>query len=556
MVAQWFVNNASIGRKLQISFGALALIGGGASLYVAHQISTAAEAVTSYRQTARAESEASTIAKAFLGMRIDARDYATALSASDFAKASTMRQEMEEAIPTILTAAETAAGYLGDDPAADELSRISQKAREYLELTVTNTPASLATRHQMVERLMVDLEAVDEILNTRRNTIGPVATATLERAVTLAGISVALVLGFGVLFSFGLPLLIGRPVSRMASSMRALADGDLDVTVHGTNRRDEVGALGQALQSFKENALRVRTLQAEQTQLSRKAEEDRRQMLIEVAATLEQRIGSIANAVATSARQMRGSAQNLTDISSAARDRTESISRTAEASSAGVQTVAAASEEMAASASEIAQQVNMASSVASEASGQARSADQTVRALSVAAQQIGDVVTLITEIASQTNLLALNATIEAARAGEAGRGFAVVASEVKRLAEQTAKATEDIATHVTDIQTATQSTVSALGGIGETIDGIGRISTAIAAAVEEQTAALQEISRNTADVADQTQGLGEAMATMQNDVSQTSQTASDALSASDTLETQAEELQAALTQAIAQIRAA
>ncbi|MFZ4121668.1 MAG: methyl-accepting chemotaxis protein [Caulobacterales bacterium] len=556
MPLRWFLNDAPIGRKMQIGFGLMAVLAGGSAIYVASVVDTSQEAVTGYRTAARAESENQAIITTTLGLRIDARDYAAAIAAGDVDAAARKLDELEAAVPEIRAAADRAATRLGDDPMAGELRALAEQADTYLALTLTNTPDSLAESGRMVESMIAGLSAVDDTLGARRDTLGPIATARLNEAVFFSNASIALVLALGLLLGFLLPRAIARPLSRMSGAMRALANGDRAVAVEGQSRCDEVGELANALQAFKENAARVDALEAEQVLATKRAEAQRRQMLTEIAADLETQIGRITDAVSQSSKRMETSAKSLHGLSSAAQTRTDTVSRSVDLASQGVQTVAAASEEMAASAGEIAGQVSMASRVALEARTQASNADQTVRSLAVAAQKIGDVLTLITEIASQTNLLALNATIEAARAGEAGRGFAVVAAEVKRLAEQTAKATDDIAKHVGAIQNATGGTVQALGGISDTIDGIGRISTTIAAAVEEQTAALQEISRNTATVSHQTSGLGGEMESMRGDSSLTSQAAGDALACARDLVSQADDLHTAVSVAVQRIRAA
>jgi methyl-accepting chemotaxis protein len=225
---------------------------------------------------------------------------------------------------------------------------------------------------------------------------------------------------------------------------------------------------------------------------------------VKLADTFEREVGAVVEAVANSAERLQNSARALSSAAATSGEEATAVARAGGQAHADVQSVAAAAEEMAASVTEIARRVGEAAEVAGRAVAEARATDNTVQGLSEAAARIGDVVKLIGDIAGQTNLLALNATIEAARAGEAGKGFAVVASEVKSLAGQTARATEEIARQIADMQAATAQAVSAIRGIGATVERTSEIATTIAAAVEQQGAATQEIARSAAQVADAT----------------------------------------------------
>ncbi len=286
------------------------------------------------------------------------------------------------------------------------------------------------------------------------------------------------------------------------------------------------------------------------------AEASKRQSLATLAGAFETSVMGVVDAVAAASTELEASAAGLSRTAGEAASRSDQVAQAAEVSAQNVQTVASASEEMAASASEIASQVAQANDVSRIAEQKARDADHTVRELRTAAQRIGEVVNLITEIASQTNLLALNATIEAARAGDAGRGFAVVAAEVKRLAEQTAKATDEIATQVSGIQNATEGAVNALGAISTTIGEINQISMAISASVEEQTAAIREIGRNTAEVADGTRDVGQSIGYVREGAAETGAAAEQSLGAAKELGVQSNRLREEVRSFIEQIRAA
>ncbi len=294
--------------------------------------------------------------------------------------------------------------------------------------------------------------------------------------------------------------LIGRsitiPVRRLTALMGVMAQGDYGSLVPDQDRGDEVGAMARAVGVFRDNGLETLRLRALQEEEQAKAEAAKLAALEGMASTVEGESRSAVNRVAEQTRRLDESALAMADSAAHVSADSQSVAAAAEQALSNAQTVAAATEQLSASIREISSQVAQASDVSQRAAEQGRTTQESVRSLSAAVDQIGEVAVLIQRIAQQTNLLALNATIEAARAGEAGKGFAVVASEVKNLANQTAGATEDIGRRIADIQAVTNGTVTAVDNIGRSISEIDQVSAAIAAAMEEQSSATQEIARN------------------------------------------------------------
>ncbi|MCW2247491.1 methyl-accepting chemotaxis protein [Azospirillum fermentarium] len=289
---------------------------------------------------------------------------------------------------------------------------------------------------------------------------------------------------------------ISAAVRRLSVKMAELAGGRLDLSFPEAERGDEIGDMGRAVKVFQDNATAKQRLEKEQAESARRVAEERRQSMQRLADTFESTVGGVIRAVTDEAAAMEGKARSMTDATAETDRLASAVAVATGQTAANVQTVAAASEELSRAITEISAQVSKSSSIAADAEQQAERANTRIGGLAEAVDRIGTVVGLINSIASQTNLLALNATIEAARAGEAGKGFAVVASEVKALANQTAKATEDITAQVSAIQSATGETVTEIKNVGQVIVQINQIAGTIAAAVEEQGAATREIARN------------------------------------------------------------
>ena len=347
-----------------------------------------------------------------------------------------------------------------------------------------------------------------------------------------------------------------RSLGQMTAAMSELAGGETSVVVPCSDRRDEMGSMARALLVFKENAVRVQSMQAEREALEKSARQQKIAEMARLADAFEGTVGEIIETVTAASTQLEASAGSVTATAVRAQELATMVAAASEEASTNVQSVASASEEMASSVNEISRQVQASSKIAGEAVEQARRTHDRVNNLSSAADRIGDVVELINTVAGQTNLLALNATIEAARAGEAGRGFAVVASEVKALAEQTAKATEEIRKQISDIQNATKDSVHAIEEIGVTIGRISEISSTIASAVEEQGAATQEVARNVQQAAMGTQQVASNITDVQRGASETGAASSQMLTSAQSLSSESSRLKREVGKFLDTVRAA
>jgi methyl-accepting chemotaxis protein len=475
--------------------------------------------------------------------------------AADFAAAAERVQENLDVLERInkvegLRAATLAILARGQgDGSAFALRRSELAVLQSGSETLAQTRTAAATLNEAVAKAVEDVRR--EMAEAAQRSDSEVRSGTVIM-LTLAGASFVLA---GIIGWFYVGRRIAGRLGQLSGAMVALSHGNLAASIADATGRDEIAEMTQALHVFRDSMVRADELAAAQRGEYEKKET--RQREIEVATSeFNGAISEVAGALGSATGELRESAESLADTARQTSQQATSVAAASDQASSNVQTVASATEELSSSIAEIARQVAQSSEIATRAVADADRTNTQVQGLAEAAQKIGDVVQLISNIASQTNLLALNATIEAARAGEAGKGFAVVASEVKSLANQTAKATEEISAQISAIQAATGDAVAAIRGITGTIGAINEIATTIAASVQEQGAATAEIARNVQETARGTTEVTATIAGVSRAADNTGGAAAKMLGATEDLSRQSETLRQVVDRFVTRLRAA
>ncbi|SBW11093.1 Methyl-accepting chemotaxis protein [uncultured Alphaproteobacteria bacterium] len=409
--------------------------------------------------------------------------------------------------------------------------------------------------------LAAQAKAFSDKLTAVRDSQNANLDATLATGRADIGRGEALMFGFtlfalaiGVAAAFAIGRGISGPVRRMTGAMGDLSRGKLETEVPARGRKDEIGEMAEAVQVFKDNAMRVKELERQSEEQKRQAEADRRAAMNQLADAFQSSVGGVIERVAAAVAELQAASGQMAQTAAETSAQATTVAAAAEEASANVQTVASATEELAASISEIGKQVAHSATVAEQANQHADLAGDAIRSLADNANRIGEVIDMITDIASQTNLLALNATIEAARAGDMGKGFAVVAGEVKILANQTAKATEEIAGQIAAVQSGTTAVVRAVENINSVIGDLGQIASAVASAVQQQTAATAEIARNVEQAAAGTHEVTANIQSVEAAAQETGAAAAQINASATELSRQAEFLRTEVTRFLEQVR--
>jgi methyl-accepting chemotaxis protein len=496
--------NLTVAKKLILAFALLGLIiivSGGISIMQTFRIQAAnADSDAAERQAGSISdtlSDAAKMQNAIRGLLVTgSSNYSRAYEAEsvEFDKALQIAKDTaagDQALIAQLDVISAAVNEWRDGPVATQLQKMRHPStvNEARAVEVTGAGETLTEKLEAASK-----ELAAEIQGNTADANAEIGSALRTTLLTVIS-SATIMLVAAVFFFFLLSRSIGSPIRTITETMKALAAGNTSVVIPYAARADEVGNMAAAVAVFAENMRNNERLQREAAE-QQAAREKRAQRMTELARGFDQEVETILQALVKSAGDLDNTAESLTRLSSESLEQVQKVAAAAQEASANVSTVAAATEELSSSIMEISRQVSSQASIASASTHAINDTTDRVVLLTEASTKIGDVVRLITEISNQTNLLALNATIEAARAGEAGKGFAVVANEVKSLANQTARATEDIAVQVSSIQNSTQSTADSIRTVGDQIRQMSEISGGVAAAVEEQNAATKEISRN------------------------------------------------------------
>ena len=367
-------------------------------------------------------------------------------------------------------------------------------------------------------------------------------------------VSTIIVASTMVLIAIWLVLVVVRSIKDISAATVLLADGDMNVDVNALSRKDELGAITNSLERFKENQMQVRRLSEEQEELKVEQEKQRKQDMFNLANNFDAQIGGLIGSLTTASSKLQSTAETMRNIADETSKASNEVALSSDAANANVSTVAAAMEEMSASSNEISSQVTTAKNKSNDTATDAANANETIGNLSHLVENIGEVVTAIKDIAEQTNLLALNATIEAARAGEAGKGFAVVADEVKKLASETANKTEEISVRISDIQQATLDSVDAMGRIIHNISDIDGSVTGVSAAVEEQNVTNKEIVRSISEASQGVQQVAQIISEVNHGAKETENSADSVLGASNEVARLSGELQSSISTFLEEIR--
>ncbi|GLQ04861.1 methyl-accepting chemotaxis protein [Sneathiella chinensis] len=473
------------------------------------------------------------------------------------------------------------------DRLTDELAQFVATTTAVVDMTKTDSNKAVAmmkTADAQFGKLYETINTITALWQKESTSFYTTAVQNTEDTVSQFIVIGIVALLVAMVLNFLMTRLIRGPIVSMTDVMAKLAEGDRTVDVPAQDQKDEIGAMARAVQIFKDTAIEQERLreeaarnaerQAEMERQSRaeeeqRAEEERRREQAEnlekqrradeISALIEdfeRQVSEVLETVAAAAMELQDTASSMSSTATMSQDLATGVATASTEASQNVQTVASAAEELTSSINEISRQVQQANKVSEKAVVEAKNSTASVQTLAETANKISEVVNMINDIAGQTNLLALNATIEAARAGEAGKGFAVVASEVKSLATQTARATEEIASQIGDMQTATGGAVTAIATIDDVINSIRESTVSISSAIEQQSAATNEISRNVQEASNGTREVSSKIETVSVKAGETGAAAAQVQSAAQRLDELSGRLKSGIEGFLTKVRAA
>jgi methyl-accepting chemotaxis protein len=450
-----------------------------------------------------------------------------------------------------------------ENPQRRALAESTDEALGRFEGAFSEAAAAIFQRNAALDELDRLGPLMEESAETARlaavsyqNELGPRAQSQVSQTQIMmigsAGLILLISISMGVLIAGGL----SKMIRQITQAMTDLAGGDKSIVVVGADRVDEVGDMARALVVFRDQALEMERLQAEQSQREAREAEERKAAMMALANQFEEHVGSVIHSLSEAAVEMQHRSQILNNTADSTTERASSVAAAAEQASGNVEAVASAAEELSASIREISGQVANSASAVQASNARAELSSQQLDRLNAAVAGVDEIVQAINAVATQTNLLALNATIEAARAGEAGKGFAVVASEVKALATQTQKLTDQIAERLSEIGSTSNDAISATRDIIGQVREIDRTTQALASAVEEQSAATGEISANAQQAAAGARSVTSDIADIQGSVQKTSSVSDEVNTTANVLKSNSENLRTAVESFLNTVRAA
>ena len=545
---------ATIRTKLLVLTGILLSALVGSNLYMRTQLLAGSNALGEQTQINDTARVATTALQEFGELKFWLSNLEVTWLNESEENAEQARAALEEQLQTLRA--------IAPNEVAEVLANIEKVVAHSIEAVDAYVDENRALGNSLVAKAAVSIQTVDEILvaiaDDYKQQAAAAEAAATEGAKNALNVSLLVLICatvLSVLLTWAIVRSVVRPMKKMVIAMTEVSSGNIDVDVPKATK-DEIGELARALGVFKGNAVDKQRLEAEQHEAEQRAETEKRAAMERLASSFEATVMGVVDSVSSASTEMRTSAETMATRAEQGAQLSGTVAAASEEATSNVGTVASATEEMTASIGEIGRHVAESSQIAQQAVSESQRTNAEVEGLAAAAQKIGEVVDLISDIASQTNLLALNATIEAARAGEAGKGFAVVASEVNSLANQTAKATEEISSQISAMQAATTSSVEAIRRIGDCINNVAEIATVIASAVEEQGSTTREIANSVQEAAKGTQEVTTNISGVSEVATETGQAATQVLDAAGQMSKEADRMRNEIEKFLAQAKAA